>query len=263
MLVFYQISLMLSAIFLIGTAAALLVAQRNQNFPQIYMLRLLRLGLIFSACSCMLRILDPPPLGHVSLLSFIFCLLGTMLISMSFREYLNMQGERKKISSPEKDLELSPTPLLPTGLPQGAMRLSIHTQQALGKAQNDALSRRQSTVDTEHLLLGLLRTPQCEGVSILSSLDIALGNLHRELTGCPDTVLALPPDTLVLTERARQVIVLAGQEAHRFDQSTIGTEHLLLGLVLMGKGKAASLLFQEGVTVDAIRWEILKTRRAA
>ena len=72
-----------------------------------------------------------------------------------------------------------------------------------------------------------------------------------------------PRQMPALTEGAQQVFTLASQEAHRFDRAFIGTEHLLLGLVLVGKGKAAAVLFGEGVTVDGIRNEILKSKRPA
>lgn len=68
---------------------------------------------------------------------------------------------------------------------------------------------------------------------------------------------------LALTDYADQVLALAAQEAHRFDGTAIGTEHLLLGLVLVGKGRAAAVLFGEGVTVDGIRSEIIKAKKAA
>ena len=41
------------------------------------------------------------------------------------------------------------------------------------------------------------------------------------------------------TERAKKVLVLAQEEAQRFNHNYIGTEHLLLGLVREGEGVAA------------------------
>ena len=41
------------------------------------------------------------------------------------------------------------------------------------------------------------------------------------------------------TERARRVLTLAQEEAHRFNHNYIGTEHILLGLVREGDGVAA------------------------
>src|SRR5262249_44791972 len=44
------------------------------------------------------------------------------------------------------------------------------------------------------------------------------------------------------TDRARKVMQLANQEAQRFNHEYIGTEHILLGLLLEGNGVAANVL---------------------
>jgi hypothetical protein len=50
------------------------------------------------------------------------------------------------------------------------------------------------------------------------------------------------------TDRARKVFTYAQDEAVRFDHNTIGTEHLLLGLIREGDGTAAQVL--ENMNVD-------------
>ncbi len=60
------------------------------------------------------------------------------------------------------------------------------------------------------------------------------------------------------TERARKVIILAKEEARRFNHDYIGTEHILLGLVREGEGVAASVLQKMGVSLEKIRLEIEK-----
>jgi len=60
------------------------------------------------------------------------------------------------------------------------------------------------------------------------------------------------------TERARKVIILAKEEARRFNHDYIGTEHLLLGLVREGEGVAATVLQKLGISLENIRLEIEK-----
>src|SRR6187551_3722070 len=55
------------------------------------------------------------------------------------------------------------------------------------------------------------------------------------------------------TERARRVLTLAQEEAHRFNHNYIGTEHLLLGLVREGEGVAARVLTNMGVQLPKVR----------
>jgi len=60
------------------------------------------------------------------------------------------------------------------------------------------------------------------------------------------------------TERARKVIILAKEEARRFNHDYIGTEHILLGLIREGEGVAAAVLQKMGVSLENIRIEIEK-----
>ena len=60
------------------------------------------------------------------------------------------------------------------------------------------------------------------------------------------------------TERAQKVLVLAQEEARRFNHSYVGTEHLLLGLVREGDGIAAKVLLSLGVELNAVRQQIEK-----
>ncbi len=55
------------------------------------------------------------------------------------------------------------------------------------------------------------------------------------------------------TERARKVLNLAQEEAHRFNHNYIGTEHILLGLVREGEGVAARVLGNLGVELHKVR----------
>jgi ATP-dependent Clp protease ATP-binding subunit ClpA len=55
------------------------------------------------------------------------------------------------------------------------------------------------------------------------------------------------------TERARNVLTLAQDEAQRFNHNYIGTEHLLLGLVREGEGVASRVLENMNVELTKVR----------
>jgi ATP-dependent Clp protease ATP-binding subunit ClpC len=59
------------------------------------------------------------------------------------------------------------------------------------------------------------------------------------------------------TERARQVVVLAQEEARSLRHNYIGTEHLLLGLLREEEGFAARLLDSFGLTVAGVREQVV------
>ncbi len=60
------------------------------------------------------------------------------------------------------------------------------------------------------------------------------------------------------TDRARRVMGLANQEAMRFNHESIGTEHILLGLVKEGSGVAANVLCNLGVDLGRVSLEVQK-----
>jgi ATP-dependent Clp protease ATP-binding subunit ClpC len=60
-----------------------------------------------------------------------------------------------------------------------------------------------------------------------------------------------------LTERARQVAVLADYEARRLNHAYIGTEHLLLGLV-RADGVAARALASFGLELEPVRADVVR-----
>jgi ATP-dependent Clp protease ATP-binding subunit ClpC len=61
------------------------------------------------------------------------------------------------------------------------------------------------------------------------------------------------------TERARQVVVLAHEEADGFKHDYIGTEHILLGLLREREGIAAHVLGSFDITVERVRGEVVRT----
>jgi len=60
------------------------------------------------------------------------------------------------------------------------------------------------------------------------------------------------------TSQARQVVVLAQQEARELRHSFIGTEHLLLALFDGGSGPAAQVLRDRGLEVKDVRLRIVR-----
>ncbi len=60
------------------------------------------------------------------------------------------------------------------------------------------------------------------------------------------------------TERARQVVVLAQEEARTLKHNYIGTEHILLGLLREEEGLAARVLESLEITVERVRAQVVR-----
>src|ERR671916_140517 len=69
-----------------------------------------------------------------------------------------------------------------------------------------------------------------------------------------------PPTTMFerFTERARQVVVLAQEEARTLKHNYIGTEHILLGLLREEEGLAARVLESLDITVERVRAQVVR-----
>jgi ATP-dependent Clp protease ATP-binding subunit ClpC len=55
------------------------------------------------------------------------------------------------------------------------------------------------------------------------------------------------------TERTRNVMSIANEQAQRFNHKYIGTEHILLGLAEEGSGAGATVLKNMGVNLEDAR----------
>jgi len=275
-MVYYKIALGASLVLLFAIYVALAAAQKKEDTRRMRVLHLFRAGLSLSASSYLLRLMGTPHNGLLSFFSFLSCFLGTTFLWLGWMEHWKLRADRpdtRPIPRPEED-EPVPEALLTSAPAAAASPLTARAHQALLHAQYEACRRHECCVDTDHLLLGLLRDPGSAGVHILDVLGTGPEKIHLELLGQmasrrkftkqpskpPVMALRTKAKPLALTDRAEQALALAAGEAHRFGKASIGSEHLLLGLVLVGKGKAAAVLFGEGITVDGIRSEIIKRR---
>lgn len=128
-------------------------------------------------------------------------------------------------------------------------------------ARQEALRLGHEYVGTEHLLLGLLKEGEGVAAAALQNLSVDLDEVEHQiertvLTGKPGQ--AIGPD-IPYTSRAQKALQLAMQEAREIlHHSYVGTEHILLGLIREEKGIAGQTLIQNGVTLEAVRTEILR-----
>ena len=123
-------------------------------------------------------------------------------------------------------------------------------------AQDILVRYKQTQLDTEHLLLSMLEQREGLAVQVLNNLNVDV----RLLTQSVETLLARAPkvqysDTeaqIYITPRTKRVFDLAAAEAQRLQDSYIGVEHLLLGLIKEGEGGAARLLKENAVDEEKV-----------
>lgn len=112
-------------------------------------------------------------------------------------------------------------------------------------------------IETEHLLLGLLREDKglCRRFHIGSD-DSIRQEVEKYTTPHEKTATSID---LPLSNESKRVLNYAAEEADRLNDKHIGTEHLLLGLLHEKKFFAAELLSSRGVKIEAIREDIART----
>ncbi len=128
-------------------------------------------------------------------------------------------------------------------------------------AQEEARRFQHNYIGTEHLLLGLLREEQGVAAQVLNNLGIELnqvGHAVERIIAHGDHIVL---GEIGLTPRAKKVIELSIDEARRLNHHYVGSEHLLLGLILEGEGIAADVLESLGVQLEQVRTETMQVLR--
>ena len=122
-------------------------------------------------------------------------------------------------------------------------------------ARYEASQVGSAYIETEHLLLGLLREDKALFRRVLPEVSyesIYQGVIkHTKTSSSASTSGDLP-----LSDEGKRALAFAAKEADRLSHQHIGTEHLLLGLLREGKHPAAELLAQRGADIEKLRGEI-------
>ena len=132
-------------------------------------------------------------------------------------------------------------------------RFTERARRAVFFAQEAARHYRQPSVNTEHLLRGLLQEDDTVAAQMLTALHVSSDELRAALRGQMQTGRKPAPQELNLTPRCHRAIDLAYEEARALSNDYCGTEHLLLGLLRERQGMAAQVLEAHGVTLEAAR----------
>jgi ATP-dependent Clp protease ATP-binding subunit ClpA len=114
-----------------------------------------------------------------------------------------------------------------------------------------------SVIGTEHLLLGLIGEEEGIAAKALESLGISLPAARRQVEEIVELAAIAPTGSAALTPRVKKVFELSFREALSLGHSHIGTEHLLLGLVVEGEGVGAQALRSLGIDLDRVRKQVL------
>ena len=111
-------------------------------------------------------------------------------------------------------------------------------------------------IETEHLLLGLIREDKALSTRFLRSATASIRqqiDSHTIVRESIATSVDLP-----LSNEGKRVLAYAAEEAERLAHKHIGTEHLLLGLLREEKSFAAQLLMERGARLSKVREDLAR-----
>jgi len=106
-------------------------------------------------------------------------------------------------------------------------------------------------IDTEHLLLGLIREHREVVEQFLPSVA---ADIRTEIVkSIPQRSRISASVEVPLTTDAKEVLNRAIEESERLGHRQVGTQHLLAGMLMVPESAAARILNSRGVKLDAIR----------
>jgi ATP-dependent Clp protease ATP-binding subunit ClpC len=149
-------------------------------------------------------------------------------------------------------------PSLPS-LPTNDLSNNLRERPLVLPARYEASQYGSPYIETEHLLLGLLREDQA-----LVRMFLGLGNIRADIEQQitqrerVSTSVEVP-----LTVECKKVLNLASEEVLRLSHRYVGTEHVLLGMLRVEGSLAARLLQARGLKAAAIRERVARDFRSS
>jgi len=114
---------------------------------------------------------------------------------------------------------------------QGFSRFTQRARNVVMAAQNEARAAGNDTIQTEHLILGLLTEPQAIAATVLRGQGASLEAVRSAVVATLPPSAATVPDLVPYSTEARKALELTFREALRLGHNYIGTEHILLALL--------------------------------
>jgi ATP-dependent Clp protease ATP-binding subunit ClpC len=138
-------------------------------------------------------------------------------------------------------------------------RYTERARRVLFFARYEATQLGSTSIETEHLLLGLIREGKGLTSRIFARSHLSLESIRKEIEG--RTVFKEKVSTSVeipFSAETKRVLQFAAEEADRLLHTYIGTEHLLLGILREERSVAASILYEKGMRLASVREDIVQ-----
>ena len=138
-------------------------------------------------------------------------------------------------------------------------RYTERARRALFFARYETSALGGLAVETEHLLLGLLRDGRGFGSRMLERAHVSFDSVRRDIQmRTPAGEKVSPSVEIPFSDGTQRILESAKAEAERLGHDYIGTEHLLLGILCESDTAAANVLVDKGIDLATVRQEIAR-----
>jgi len=140
-------------------------------------------------------------------------------------------------------------------------------RRALFFARYEASKLGSKVIESEHVLLGVLREGEEIIKEIFTRFNVKADNVRREIEGDRIFVERVSStQELPLSEESKKILAYASHEAESMMHPYVGTEHLLIGILRVEGSVAARILTASGFNLYGVREEtigLIKEREAS
>jgi ATP-dependent Clp protease ATP-binding subunit ClpC len=140
-------------------------------------------------------------------------------------------------------------------------RFNDGADRVLARAADEARTMGHWYVGTEHLLLGLVADDDGPAGRAFKELGVTLEGARAQVTTEVPPSGDEPPGEIPLSPRAKGTIDGAPRQAMGLKDDFVGTEHLLLSLLIERDSRTANVLTLLGAPPDLLRTTLLDTRK--
>ncbi len=131
-------------------------------------------------------------------------------------------------------------------------------QAVLKRAEKQARKDGFDLLGTEHIVFGIVSVKDCLAATILNNLGMIPSNYHHKYEQLCKSSSKSVTDKTKLSEDIDKVIQCAYEQATDWGHTYIGTEHLLVGILLAEAGAGFIILTDSVITIEKVRKETAK-----
>ncbi len=137
-------------------------------------------------------------------------------------------------------------------------------RRALFFSRYEASKRGSRIIESEHILLGLLREGEETVSTICRRFGVQEADLRREIEGCRVFAERISSTAeLPLSEDSKRILAYASHEAETMLHANVGPGHLIIGILRVEGCAAARILAEHKFDIDTVREVVDAVHREA